>query len=173
MDVLIFTAVTVTAIVVTGYYYAQSRIEYLKKNWSSVRCDPLYMPFAGLVGVSVAQNFQKCVGKSFSDMSGFNNDGLLANMSVVGDSLENIGGAVSDMRGMISNVRGGFMMVFQMVFGKIANLMSSFQYLMIRIRTLIGRMVGVFATLIYSFTTGMQTGTSVMNGPIGKVISIF
>lgn len=173
MDTAVFVITTVTAMFVAGYYYMQSRIKYLKDNWSKIRCDPLYMPFAGFVGVSVASNFSKCAGKSFSDMSSFSNDGLFANLSVVSDSMENIGGAVSDLRGLIGNVRGGFMMVFQMVFGKIANLMGSMQYLMIRIRTLMGRIVGVFATLIYSFTSGMETGEAVMNGPIGKVISIF
>jgi hypothetical protein len=173
MDTAVFVVTTVTAMFVAGYYYMQSRIKYLKDNWSKIRCDPLYMPFAGFVGVSVASNFSKCVGKSFSDMSAFSNDGLFANLSVVSDSMENIGGAVSDLRGLVGNVRGGFMMVFQMVFGKIANLMGSMQYLMIRIRTLMGRIVGVFASIIYSFTTGMETGEAVMAGPIGKVISIF
>jgi hypothetical protein len=173
MDVLIFATLTIAAIVTSLYFYVQMNIKYLKDNWSALRCNPLYMPFAELVGVSVSQNFTKCAGKSFSDMSGFSNDGLLSNLSIVSDSMGSIGGALSDLRGLIGNVRGGFMMVFQMVFGKIANLMGSMQYLMIRIRTLMGRIVGVFGTLIYSFSAGMQTGESVMNGPIGKVISIF
>lgn len=173
MDVAIVTVVTLTAVVAAGYYWIQSRIKYLKDNWSSLRCNPLYMPFAGMVGVSVSSNFQKCVGKSFSDMSAYNNDAQNANISVATDSLSSIGGALSDIRGILGTTRGGFMMVFQMVFGKIANLMSSMQYMMIRIRTLMGRIVGIFASLIYTATAAMETGTSVMAGPIGKVISIF
>jgi hypothetical protein len=60
------------------------------------------------------------------------------------------------------------MMVFQMVFGKIQNLMSSMQYLMIRIRTLMGRIVGVFASVIYAFYAGEQTAEAAKNSPIGK-----
>ena len=173
MDVGIVVTATLTALVAAGYYWMQSQLKYLKDNWSSLRCHPAYMPFAGMVGVSVSTNFQKCVGKSFSDMSAFNNDSLNANMSVATDSLGSIGGTLSELRGLLGNVRGGFMMVFQMVFGKIANLMSSMQYLMIRIRTLMGRIVGIFASLVYTATAAMETGTSVMAGPIGKVISIF
>jgi hypothetical protein len=106
-------------------------------------------------------------------MSAFNNDGLFANMSIATDGIGIIGDALSDIRGLIGDVRGGFKMVFQMVFGKIANLMSSMQYLMIRIRTLMGRIVGIFASLIYTATSAMETGEAVMAGPIGKVISIF
>ena len=79
---------------------------------------------------------------------------------------------MSDMRGMFGSVRGGFMMVFQMVFGKIHNLMASMQYLMIRIRTLIGRIVGVFASLIYALYATEQAGEAVWNGPIGEAARI-
>jgi phage-related protein len=91
-------------------------------------------------------------------------------MSSVSDSMGLIGDALSDMRGLFSSVRGGFAMVFQMVFGKIHNLMSSMQYLMIRIRTLMGRIVGVFASLIYTFQAGEQTGEAIMETPIVKAI---
>jgi phage-related protein len=87
------------------------------------------------------------------------------------NSLSSVSGALSDMRGLFSNVRGGFGMVFQMVFGKIANLMSSMQYLMIRIQTLMGRIVGVFASLIYGFYTGLETGQSIQNGIPGRIVS--
>jgi uncharacterized membrane protein len=76
------------------------------------------------------------------------------------------------MRGMFGDVRSSFMMIFQMVFGKIHNLMTSMQYLMIRIRTLMGRIVGVFASLIYVFYAGQQTGAAVWNGPVGTVARI-
>jgi hypothetical protein len=94
-------------------------------------------------------------------------------MSIVGDSLGSITTAMSDMRGMMGETRGGFMMVFQMVFGKIQNLMSSMQYLMIRIRTLMGRIVGVFASLIYAFYAGEQAAQAAWNGPIGYVAKGF
>jgi hypothetical protein len=99
-------------------------------------------------------------------------DGMNSQMSTVGDSLGSISTAMSDMRGMMGQTRGGFMMVFQMVFGKIQNLMSSMQYLMIRIRTLIGRIVGVFASLIYAFYAGEQAAESAWNGPIGTVVRV-
>jgi phage-related minor tail protein len=130
------------------------------------------MPLAGYAGTDVFTNFNMCVTKSFHDYAGLSMDGMNAQMGSVSDSLGAIGGALSDMRGMFGNIRSGFMMVFQMVFGKIHNLMASMQYLMIRIRTLIGRIVGVFAALIYSFYAGEQTGESVWKGPIGEIVRI-
>jgi len=168
----LFVITTLTALIAASYYFAQNRIKYLKDNWSSLRCNPLYMPLAGYAGTDVFTNFSMCVTKSFHDYAGLSMDGMNSQMSTVSDSLGSIGDALSDMRGLFGSVRGGFMMVFQMVFGKIHNLMSSMQYLMIRIRTLMGRIVGVFASIIYAFSAAEQTGESVWNGPIGEVVRV-
>jgi len=139
-----------------------------------MRCNPAYMVMPAVIdlGTDVFTNFNMCVTKSFHDYAGLSMDGMNAQMSIVGDSLSSITDAMSDMRGMMGSTRGGFMMVFQMVFGKIQNLMSSMQYLMIRIRTLMGRIVGVFATIIYAFYAGEQSAESAWNGPIGTVAKV-
>ena len=167
--ILFFLATTIS-IIVSLIYLGEAQVKYLKDHWSELRCNPFYMPMAGAVGIDPLNNLLRCTGKSFGDYAGAAMDPLHGQMSLVGDSLSSITGALSDMRGLFSNVRGGFGMVFQMVFGKIANLMSSMQYLMIRIQTLMGRIVGVFATIIYGFYTGMQTGQSAWNGPPGKIV---
>ena len=44
---------------------------------------------------------------------------------------------------------------------------------MTRIRTVFMRLVGVFAVLVGVLNTGIKSGQSVMNGPIGKTIGFF
>ena len=167
---ILFLLTTLTAIIISLSYIGSAQIKYLKDNWSELRCNPVYMPMASYAGIDPFTNFIKCINKGFSDYAGAAMDPLHGQMSMVGDSLNEISGALSDMRGLFANVRGGFGMVFQMVFGKIANLMSSMQYLMIRIQTLMGRIVGVFASIVYAFYTGVQTGESAWNGPPGKIV---
>jgi len=132
----------------------------------------MMMPAVIDLGTDVGTNFINCTTKSFHDYAGLSMDGMNSQMSLVGNSLSTITDNLSDMRGMMGTTRGGFMMVFKMVFGKIQNLMSSMQYLMIRIRTLMGRIVGVFASIIYAFYAGQQTAVSAWNGPIGTVARI-
>jgi hypothetical protein len=167
-----FIVATIGTIVATSFYIGEMNKKWLKENWSTVRCNPLYMPLASYVGQDTYGNFTNCITSSFQTYAGLSMDGMNSQMSIVSDSLGSITGAMSDMRGMMGSTRGGFMMVFQMVFGKLANLMSSMQYLMIRIRTLMGRIVGVFASLIYAFYAGQQTGEAVWNGPIGETARI-
>lgn len=167
-----FIIVTLTAFMATSYYIGEQSKKYLKDNWSELRCNPIYMPLAGYVGQDTFQNFTMCITKSFHDYAGLGMDGMNSQMSLVTDVLGSLNTSMDDMRGMMGTTRGGFMMVFQMVFGKIANLMGSMQYLMIRIKTLIGRIVGVFASLIYAFYAAEQTGEAVWNGPIGETARI-
>jgi hypothetical protein len=167
-----FIIVTGAAMAAVVIFIGMMNQTWLQKNWSSVRCNPLYMPFAGYAGTDVGSNFMNCTMSSFSTYAGTAMDGMNAQMSVVSDSLGSISSSMADMRGMMGSTRGGFMMIFQMVFGKIANLMASMQYLMIRIQTLMGRIVGVFASLIYSFYGGQQTGASVWAGPIGETARV-
>jgi hypothetical protein len=171
---ILFIAFTIAAILTGAAYFGENQAKYIKDHWSKLRCNPVYMimPAVINVGTDVGTNFINCTTKSFHDFAGLSMDGMNSQMGVVGDSLGSITSAMSDMRGMMGSTRGGFMMVFQMVFGKIQNLMSSMQYLMIRIRTLMGRIVGVFASLIYAFYAGEQAAESAWNGPIGTVARV-
>ena len=166
---LIFFAVTVASIMLAVSFIAENQGKYIRDNWSELRCNPVYMltPAFVNVGTDIGNNFINCTTKSFNDYAGLAMDGMNSQMSIVGDSLGTINASMSDMRSMMGETRGGFLMVFQMVFGKIQNLMSSMQYLMIRIRTLMGRIVGVFASIIYAFYAGQQTAEAVWNSPIG------
>ena len=171
---IVFIALTIAAILTAASYIGEGQAKYIRDNWSEMRCNPVYMVMPAVINLEtdVATNFFSCITKSFNDYAGLSMDGMNSQMSLVGDSLGSITTAMSDMRGMMGETRGGFMMVFQMVFGKIQNLMSTMQYLMIRIRTLMGRIVGVFASLIYAFYAGEQSAESAWNGPIGKVVRI-
>jgi hypothetical protein len=168
---ILFIAFTVAALLAAAAFFAENQAKYVRDNWSEMRCNPAFMIMPAVidVGTDVGTNFIHCITKSFNDYAGLSMDGMNSQMSIVGDSLGSITTAMSDMRSMMGSTRGGFMMVFQMVFGKIQNLMASMQYLMIRIRTLMGRIVGVFASLIYAFYAGEQAAQSAAAGPIGFV----
>lgn len=170
METIIFAVATVVAIGASTYLFALSQVDYLKRNWPKYRCNPIYMPMAGLVGQDVFTNFTKCTMKGFHDYAGFVMDPIMAEFDTVGTTVTEIGGALGDMRTMMSSMRGGFLGLVGSVFGKIQNLMSSIQYIIIRMRTLLSRIMGVMMSFMLIFYTGMQTGESVMNGPIMSVV---
>ena len=170
METIIFAVATVVAIGASSYLFALSQVDHIKRNWVKYRCNPIYMPMAGMVGQDVFTNFTKCTMKGFHDYAGFVMDPIMAEFDTVGTTVGEIGGALGDMRTMMSSMRGGFLGLVGGVFGKIQNLMSSIQYIIIRMRTLLSRIMGVMMSFMLIFYTGMQTGESVMNGPIMSVV---
>lgn len=171
MDTIIFIVATIVAIISSFYLFGLSQLDDLKKNWVAYRCNPVYMPMAGLVGDDIVSNFTKCTLKNFSDYTGFVMDPIMGEFAVVNETLGEVTTTLSSMRSMMSGVRGGFLGVVGSVFGKIQNLMSQTQYIIIRMRTLLGRVVGVMFSFIYIFYGGMQSGQSLVNGPVGSAMS--
>lgn len=153
------------------YMLVMNNIKDLKDNWPIYRCNPAYMPFAGLVGKDPFKNFTDCTMKSFQDYTGFVVDPIMAQFSQVTGVVTQIGGAMNDMRGMMAQTRTGFLGIVGTVFGKIENLMSQFQYIIIRMRTLMARLVGIMMSFVYIFYAGEQTGQSLINGPVGKTMN--
>jgi hypothetical protein len=172
METAVIAIATVVSVCASFYLFALSQVSFLKKNWPKYRCHPLYMPMAGMVGQDVAANFTKCTMKGFQDYAGFVMDPIMSQFSLFNSVIGDISGAMNDMRGMMSDTRNGFLGIVGTVFGKIENLMSQFQHIIIRMRTLLARVVGIMMSFMYIFYGGMQTGESVVAGPIGKTMSV-
>ena len=172
METAVIAIATVVSVCASFYLFALSQVNFLKKNWPKYRCHPLYMPMAGMVGQDVATNFTKCTMKGFQDYAGFVMDPIMSQFSLFNSVIGDISGAMNDMRGMMSDTRNGFLGIVGTVFGKIENLMSQFQHIIIRMRTLLARVVGIMMSFMYIFYGGMQTGESVVAGPIGKTMSV-
>lgn len=167
MDTAIFAVVTIVAILAATYAFALGQLDHIKKNWVQYRCNPMYMPVAGMVGDDVLSNFTKCTMKGFHDYAGFVMDPIMAQFSLVNDTISEIGSTMNSMRTMFSGVRGGFLGIVGSVFGKIQNVMAQTQYTVIRMRTILSRIVGLMYSFIYVFYSGIQSGNSAWNGPIG------
>ena len=171
METAIVVVSTLVAVGASLYMVALNNLKDLKDNWPLYRCNPAYMPLAGMVGEDPFKNFTDCTMKNFQDYTGFVVDPIMSQFSVMTEAVSQIGGAMEDMRGMMAQTRTGFLGIIGTVFGKIQNLMSQFQYIIVRMRTLMARLVGIMMAFVHIFTTGQQTGSSVMNGPIGGTMN--
>lgn len=171
MDTAIVIVATLVSLGATLYMYAMTNIKSLKADWPLYRCNPAYMPLAGLVGEDPFKNFSECTMKNFQDYTGFVVDPLMAQFSSMTNVVGEIGGAMDDMRKSMASTRSGFLGIVGMVFGKIQNLMSQFQYIIIRMRTLLARVVGIMMSFMYIFYGAMDTGQSVVKGPIGQTMN--
>ena len=70
MDALSVGAVIIGPLLILGviaYTYVQANLEKLRDEWTTYRCNPLFVPFAGGIqpDVSTIDNFQFCINMMF------------------------------------------------------------------------------------------------------------
>lgn len=167
-SVLVVLITTLTALIAAVYTYGMSNLQEIKDNWVQYRCNPVYMPLAGMVGGDVGTNFMNCTLQSVNTYAGFVMDPLYSNFTILTDTVNTILDSMNSIRSAVVGASEGFLGIIKSTYGKIQNTMSSTVQIIGRVRTIMNRMIATFAVLMNIVNTGIQTGQSVANGPIGQ-----
>lgn len=164
---------TVLAALVTAFMVFEQNRQHIVENWVEYRCHPLVMPFAWYFGKDTAENFNMCTMSTMNSYTGYLFEPIHFMFGLVGDIIGDIVEGIDDIRGALVSVRGGFLGIIGTVFGKVQNGVAETNILFIRMRDIMSRLVSVFYVLGYTGMTGVETGQSLMNGPVGGVINYF
>jgi hypothetical protein len=173
VSVLVVLLCTLIAIFAALYAYGMSNLQDIKDNWVQYRCNPVYMPMAGMVGSDISSNFLNCTLQTVNTYAGFALDPVYQNFTILTDIIKSIMGAMNDMRAAVTGASSGFLGIIQSTFGKLQNTLQNTVALFGRVRTLMNRTMAVFAVMMNIVSTGVQTGESVKNGPIGQAAEFF
>ena len=172
-SVLMVSVVTLVIVFAGAYAYGMAHLQEIKENWVKYRCNPVYMPLAGMVGSDISTNFMNCTLQSVNTYTGFAMDPIYQNFSMLTGIIQTILGSMNDMRGAVSGASSGFLGIIAGTFGKLQNTFQEVALLFGRVRSIMNRMMTSFAILMNIVTTGLQTGQSVANGPIGAAAEFF
>jgi hypothetical protein len=172
-SVLVVLATTLVAILAGTYAYGVANLQEIKLNWVKYRCNPIYMPLAGMVGSDIATNFMNCSLQSVNTYAGFVMDPIYQNFNILTGILKTITGSMDFMRSSMAGASNGFLGIIQGTFGKLQNTFQAVIQLFGRVRSIVNRMMTSFAVLMNIVSTGLQTGRSVANGPIGQAAEFF
>lgn len=145
--------------------YARSVVE-IRNNWALYRCNPPYWVFSE----NLAQDFNYCVQTSQTNMMGY----LLQPMQYMVANLASMGGelgaSVNGARMMISNIRNFLTDIVENVFGVFLNMIVQFQKMIISMKDLVGKIVGIVVTLLYVLDGSLKTMNSAWKGPPGQMV---
>jgi hypothetical protein len=169
VSILVVSIVTLTAIVAGFYAYGVAHLNEIKQNWVQYRCNPVYMPLAGAVGSEVMSNFTHCTMQSVQTYAGFIMDPIFNAFKDLQEMFSYILNSMNFIRQKIAGTTNAFLSIVSSVFGKIQNTLGVTAQLFGRMRTIIHRIIAVFVVMVHVATTGVATGESINNGPIGKV----
>lgn len=141
---LLVIAATVVSILVMGIVHASSSVEKIKLHWNEYRCNPLYMPFAGMIrpDVDAGENFTYCTNAMAGHMFGFLIDGINQLFSTTAGSLGALASPLTAFREMFTKLRMFMLSFASSTFSKAASSTSVFVHYLIKIRDVMKRFVG-------------------------------
>lgn len=145
-------------------------IEKIKKNWPQYRCNPTIMPFASMFGENPVQNFTYCIQNMQTSYMKILLQPTNYMFSLITNSLGGLVNTLNIFRQKIAILTSNISNVIQSIFGVFINILVQFQYLLIKIKDTIGKLLGIAVTTIYMVDSTVQTGQSVWNGPVGGTI---
>lgn len=145
--------------------YFKSVLE-IKKNWSLYRCNPPYWIFSE----NISDDFTYCVQNTQTNMMGY----LLQPLNYMVSSLTAIGGqfadSINNIRMMFDSIRNFVSDIIQNVFGVFLNLIVEFQKIIISIKDMVGKMIGIVVTIMYVLDGSIKTMNSAWAGPTGQLV---
>ena len=168
---VVFGLTTLVGLFVVLYAYGMSQLKHIKENWVQYRCSPMYMPLAGAVGSDIMTIFMHCSMNMIHTYAGYVMDPIHNNFGIIGNVMGDMQDTMNDMRGMMNSSKTGFLGVISGTFGKIQNTMSAVTDNIARMRTMMNRAIASFVIIANVMDTGIKTGQSVANGPIGQAAS--
>ena len=179
-DMLLIIFVTTWTVLLMFVPYILGLKQTIIDDWGSYRCNPIVLPFAGMINKengqttseATSQNFQYCTQNIMSSFMGY----LLEPLNFITSGLTDMGGEVvdslNDIRAVISNVRTFFMSIIQSIMGIFSNIIIEFVKIFVGIRDLAGKMVGVVMTIVYVLEGLSISGESLMNGWVGDIVDV-
>lgn len=150
---------------ITVMMYFKSVLE-IKENWNTYRCNPPYWIFSE----NISEDFTYCVQNTQMNMMGY----LLQPLNNMISSLTSVGGqfndAINNIRVMFSSLRNFVSEIIQNVFGVFLNLIVEFQKIIISIKDMVGKMIGIVITIMYVLDGSIKTMNSAWAGPSGQLV---
>lgn len=160
---LIFTILLIVNFLVVG-------IENIKRNWPIYRCNPIVIPFAGVFGHDPASNMVYCVQSMQTEYMSYLLEPLYYGLSTVSSIGTSLMSDVQSIRKATGAMRGMNLTNFINVFSKFENIRIEFHRIMVKFKDVMSRMLGTLTVFLYIFIGGIDTGQSIVKGPIGKAL---
>ena len=150
---------------ITIMVYFKSVLD-IKENWPLYRCNPPYWIFSE----NISEDFTYCVQNTQMNMMGY----LLEPLNYMVSSLTSVGTgineSVNNSRGMISSIRNFMSEIIENVFGVFLNMIVEFQKIIISIKDMVGKMIGIVVTIMYVLDGSIKTMNSAWSGPPGQLV---
>ena len=135
----------------------------LKKHWKEERCNPFFMPFAGIINAPpeesklqyTVDNFGHCLTNILKDVTSAETDVIKSTSKVINESIKETDKSIQNTRKLISNVRSSAGSLFKTSQGKLFNMSTPLRSMLINTKDMANKMQGVMTASLYT-TIGLS-----------------
>jgi hypothetical protein len=162
-DFILINLAFMTQILGLVYFRAAADI---KENWPLYRCNPPYWVFSE----NISEDFTYCVQNTQINTMGYLLQPITYLISNLTSFIGDLGIGLNRIREMISGIRGFTKSIVEKIFGVFLNVIIEFQKMVISIKDMVGKLIGVVVTILYVLDGSIKTMNSTWNGPPGQMV---
>jgi len=158
--------VIVGPLVVLGmiiYIYIKANHDEIKANWVQYRCNPIYMPFAGMFTDNVAENFHFCISAMAGHFFAFALAPVHLMFKIFTQTIQMVLGQMNVFRAFVTGIQNFITSFFAGTLGKLSNTFGVVVRLLTILRDLTGRIVASGAYAAITMSTGVNFFMSVFS----------
>ncbi len=166
-----------------GYFYILANSQDLKSNWENIRCDPFYIPFAGIINKPpeksiseyTAENFNMCVSKILKNSTKNSLSKYSTGNYQLSSSVSHLTDTLQTNRHLLNKVKNSTSLGIGSITGKINNFSTESLKPFIYMKSFLNRTLGITTTTLHSILTikyAFKPTANVIIGIITTMISM-
>ena len=146
-------------------------LQKVKENWPEYRCNPSAMPFSQELGnISPGENFTYCVQNMQADYMGVILQPVNYALTLAGTLATDLMNNINMIRHMMDFLREALGGIFSRIYDTFLNIIIEFQKTLISLDDMVGKIVGLMYTLMYTMSGVVKAMESGWNGPPGQML---
>ena len=168
IDLIIAIIIIYIFLTSSTYYYVMNHLPLLRNNWETNKCNPLYIPFAGLIindnkkskFETVSDNFTECTQNILTSIASDAFKPIYYIINLIIEAFDEITEAINSVRAMFNNVRGDIHDTAVNISGRTLNVTSPIVENTGYAKDMMGKAHGVLTSSIYTLFGSFITAES-------------
>jgi len=141
----------------TLYFHYTNMLQVVRSNWDTEHCDPLYIPFAGMINKTgkmsgleyTASNFSGCINSFLKYVVDVAIQPFQYAIIVIQETVQELIDSVDSFRGAVMELRTYFADTFKKIYGGLSNLTLAIISFVIKIKDSFGKINGILTSSLY------------------------
>lgn len=140
-----------------GYFYVMSRMKELDAHWTTIRCQPQYIPFAGLIHTEngksafdvTGDNFVQCSNSILSEISAYETMPLYYLTQASRSVLDSLTGVMNVARQDFKEIRDAIGKILKEIYQRVESVLVPIRFMFLKQQSMLKKSQGILVTLLY------------------------